>query len=255
MHIFSRDRKLVELWSGSVRKAKTRFPKQPSRSLVGNPESEQEKEWGRTRKTRSWHPGKQASGGPVFMFSFVLKEFIQKVFSEEYFSNSRSWPVYESQNKFSGHSPAFLNEIEKMKIENVIDVLECICVRSYTPGPRASSVVGILRGTSCLLGLSGDGPSKVKSSLKQVTQGRGPQSRWERQPSLEFRDQSELDHVWMWALVLQRNNPEEMSLKSEWGGDQVQGKGVTSYDGKEMCKLELWLFGQFWLAKMAISYI
>lgn len=56
-------------------------------------------------------------------------------------------------------------------------------------------------------------------------------------------------------MLLQGSNLEEMSLKSERGRDQVQGKSVTSYDRKERDRLELLVFGHFGLTKMTISYI
>lgn len=128
----------------------------------------------------------------------------------------------------------------------------CICVLSDSLGPRACSEVEIPWETCCPLVFSECGPSKVKTLYQASWAGMGPQSRAPMQAEAQGSVWAK-DGIWTWGLVLQRNNPEEMSVESEWGGDRI--KAPTYCDGKEMCRLELLVFGRFWPAKMSVDYI
>lgn len=75
---------------------------------------------------------------------------------------------------------------------------------------------------------------KLKSSLKKLGKGRG--HRAELLPKLKFRDQSEL-------MMVETKNKGE-----------TKGRGVT-FNGKQVDRLELLIFGYFLPAKMAFSYV
>lgn len=68
-------------------------------------------------------------------------------------------------------------------------------------------------------------------------------------PRPKFSDRSEIDHIWMWGLVLQKDSPEEMSLKRGWGGDQVQGQGSPPMKGRKCIGWNCWHLAIFDLQK------
>lgn len=68
-------------------------------------------------------------------------------------------------------------------------------------------------------------------------------------PRPKYSDRSEIDHIWMWGLVLQKDSPEEMSLKRGWGGDQVQGQGSPPMKGRKCIGWNCWHLAIFDLQK------
>lgn len=132
VHIFkgqdTLDRKPgVELGRAGLRKARARFPKHLSRSLI-------RKSWARTTEGVKQDPKNQVM---VFMFSLVFRELIQKVLSKKCSSKNRSWPIDGSRNKLCEYPLTFFLN----KIENVVHALGVsMCVPLLSGGNSPSYI-------------------------------------------------------------------------------------------------------------------